>query len=530
MSLVTEAKQTAQSAVQTVMRKAIELAPDGWIPGGRPDPLVTSKHGLIGASVSRIDGPLKVKGAARFAAEFPLDGMTYAALAYSTVPKGRIATLDTRAAEAAPGVVLVMTHLNAPRLKPMPVFMSAAKAAGGNDLPIMQDDRVHWNGQPVALVLAETQEQADHAKSLIRATYEIEPATTSFEAAQAQGTEPGTFQGQPLKLTIGDADAALLAAPYKVDATYLTPRHNHNPIELHAATIAWNGDELTIHDASQAVAHTAWSVAHVFGIDEKQVHVTSPYVGGGFGSKTFWQHQILGAAASKLADRPVRIVLSREGVYRGVGGRTLTEQRVAIGAQADGRFDAIIHTGTVAMTRHNALPEPFIVATRGAYAADAFKLDVEVAYMDMLANTFMRAPGEAVGTFGLECAVDELAHKLGVDPIELRLLNEPAKDPTVGTPFSSRHVVEAWHAGADRWSHRRQIAFGNDLGYRWSLLPVTAALNQGGGDGKGDREPGDWLPPKHACTYVKASGSSAWAAPPAPTRTTGCRAARRASP
>jgi len=440
------------------MKKAIELAPDSWVPGGKPDPLSRSKHGLIGAPISRIDGPLKVQGRAKFAAEFPLEGMVYAAVAFSTVPVGRIASLDTGAAEAAPGVVLVMTYKNAPRMKNMPLFMTSEKAAGGDNLPVMQDDRIHWNGQPIAVVLAESQEQADHAKSLIRATYEGAPATTSFAKAKAQGTDPGMFQGQPLKVTIGDAEAALSASPFSVDVGYTTPRHTHNAIEPHAATLAWNGDELMVHDASQAVAHTAWSLANVFGLDEKQVRVTSPYVGGGFGSKTLWQHQVLGAAAARLAGRPVRIALSREGVYRMVGGRTITEQRVAIGAEADGRFTAIIHTGTVAMTRHNALPEPFILPTRGAYAAGSFKLDVEVATMDMLANTFMRAPGEAVGTFGLECAVDELAAKLGLDPIELRLRNEPETDPTEGTPFSSRHIVEAWRAGAERfgWSKRNK--------------------------------------------------------------------------
>ena len=456
MSIIDEAKQAAQGAAQAVMKRAVELAPESWLPGGRPDPLILHKHGLIGAPVSRIDGPLKVQGAARFAAEFPLHGMVYAALAYSTIPKGRIAGLDTSAAETAPGVVLVMTHRNAPRMKPMPLFLTAEKAVGGDDLPVMQDDRIHWNGQPVAVVLAETQEQADHAKSLIRASYEAEPATTSFAQARAEGTKPGMFMGQPLKLEIGDAEAALAAAPCKVDATYRTPRHNHNPIEPHAATLVWDGDELTVHDATQAVAHSAWSIAQVFGIDEGQVHVTSPYVGGGFGSKTLWQHQVLGAAAARLAGRPVRIALSREGVYRIVGGRTITEQRVTIGAQRDGRFDALIHTGTVAMTRHNALPEPFILPTRSAYAASSFKLDVEVAYLDMLANTFMRAPGESVGTFALESAVDELAIELGMDPIELRIRNEPDKDPTSGTPFSSRHIVEAYRAGAERfgWSRR----------------------------------------------------------------------------
>ena len=444
-----------KDAAQAVMKKAVELAPDAWIPGDKPDSLIHHKHGLIGTQVSRLDGPAKVCGAAPFAAEFPMDGMLYAALAYSTVPKGRLATLDTGGAEAAPGVVLVMTHRNSPKLKPAPAFMTAEKAAAGDDLPIMQDDQIHWNGQPIAVVLAETQEQADHAKSLVRATYETEKAATVFEEAK-KNTQPGVFQGQPLLLEIADAEKALEAAPFKVDAVYRTPRHNHNAIELHAATLGWKGDDLIVHDASQCVTHVAWSLAQVFGIEEQQVHVTSPYVGGGFGGKTLWQHHILAAAASKLARRPVRVVLSREGVYRVVGGRTLTEQRVAIGAQADGRFDALIQTGVVAMGRRNNMPEPFILPARSAYAAGSFKLDVETTRMDMLSNTFMRAPGESVGTFALECAVDELAERLGIDPVELRIRNEPEKDPTSGTAFSSRHIVEAYRTGAERfgWTER----------------------------------------------------------------------------
>jgi xanthine dehydrogenase YagR molybdenum-binding subunit len=342
-----------QAAVMAVMKKAVELAPGAWLPGGKPDPLIHHNHGLIGSPVSRVDGAFKVQGKAPFAAEFALEGMVYAALAFSTIPKGRIATLDTNAAEAAAGVVLVMTHRNAPRMKPSPVFLTADKAAGADDLPIMQDDLIHWNGQPIAIVLAETQEQADHAKSLIRATYEAEPSVTDFDKAKALPLQPGVFFGEPLKKEINDAEAALTSAPYSVDETYATPRHNHNAIEPHAATLAWHGDELIVHDASQGVVHTSWSLAEVFGLKEQQVYVTSPYVGGAFGGKCLWQHQILAAAASRIVGRPVRVALSREGVYRVVGGRTTTEQRVAIGAQADGRFDALIHTGVVAMARHN---------------------------------------------------------------------------------------------------------------------------------------------------------------------------------
>ncbi len=454
-----------KDTIQAVVKKAIALAPDSFVPGGKPDPLIHHKHGLIGAPVSRIDGPLKVSGQATFAAEFPFEGMSYAALKYSSIARGRIVEIDVSAAEAAAGVALVMTYRNAPRLKPLPAFMTQPKAVGGDDIPIMQDDQIHWNGQPVALVLADTQEQADYALSLIEVNYEAgADGITSLDAAKAKGSEPGVFMGEPLKLEIGDAEATLAAAPYKIDVRYTTPRQNHNPIELHAVTLAWKGKTLRMHDSVQAVAHEAWSIAQVFGIDEKDVHVTSPYVGGGFGSKTVWQHQVLAAAAAKLAQRPVRMTLSREGVFRVVGGRTLTEQRVALGAQADGTLDALIHTGTVAMTPHNNMPEPFILPAKSSYASRSFLLDVETVKLNMTANTFMRAPGEAVGTFGLESAIDELAHVMGMDPIELRIRNEPQKDPTTGLPFSQRGIVDAWRAGRERfgWAARGEPGMRRD--------------------------------------------------------------------
>ncbi len=238
MKIVEDAKQAVQGAAQAVMQKAIQLAPDQLMPGGRPDPLIRAQHGHVGRPISRVDGPVKVRGQAPYAAEFALDGMLYAALVFSTIARGRIATLDTGAAEAAPGVALVMTHRNAPRMAAMPLFMSSAKACGGNDLPVMQDDGIHWNGEPVALVLADTQEQADHAASLIRVTYQADAPITAMAAAKAKGTEPGTFMGQPLTYASGDADAAFAAAPHKVDAAYTTPRHSHNAIELHGVTVA----------------------------------------------------------------------------------------------------------------------------------------------------------------------------------------------------------------------------------------------------------------------------------------------------
>jgi len=435
---------------------AAGIDPESWL-AGEPDPLIR-KHGVIGAPVSRVDGPLKVQGKARFAAEVEIDGLTYAALVHSTVAHGRIARINTAAAGAAPGVILVMTYQNAPRMNPPALFGTSPSAAGPSSLPIMQDASIHWNGEAAAVVLAETQEQADHAASLVEVTYEAEPAVTSFNAAKDRAHPPASILGEPAELHKRDAEAALADAAVVVDHTYRTPRHNHNAIELHAATAAWEGETLTIHDASQLVTASASTIAGVFGLKAEQVRVISPYVGGGFGGKCLWDHQILAAAASKLAGRPVRIMLSREGVFRIVGGRTLTEQRVALGANADGPLAALIHTGVAAMTSHNDCPEQFTFPARHLYAANAIAVAQEVADMNMCPNTFMRAPGEAIGTFALESALDELADAMALDPIELRRRIEPAQDPTTGNQFSSRHLVEAYAQGAERFGWDRRSA------------------------------------------------------------------------
>lgn len=475
MSVLKDTYEMAKGTVQGVMQKAIALAPDAWIPGGTPDPLIREQHGHTGKPVSRIDGPLKVAGKAPFSAEFPLEGMLYAAVAFSTIARGRIIAIDSAAAESAPGVALVMTHENVPTMKPMPLFMTSELAAGGNSLPIM-DPVIHWNGQPVAVVLAATQEQADHAKSLIHVTYDTDAAVTTLETARANGTDIAEFQGQPMRMVVGEPEDELARAPHKVDNVYRTPRHNHNAIELHGCTVAWEGDRLRVHDASQAVAHHAWTLGAIFDIAAENVHVTSPFVGGGFGGKTLWYHQPLAAAASRLAGVPVRLNLSREGVYRTVGGRTLTEQRVALGADADGSFTALIHTGSTIMTRHNAMPEPFITGSMSSYASATRHLEVRVGYMDMLANTFMRAPGEAPGTFALESAIDELAHAMGMDPIELRMKNEPERDPTTDLPFSQRDVEKAYRMGAEAFGRAARQAPGARREGEWLVgLGVATA-------------------------------------------------------
>jgi xanthine dehydrogenase YagR molybdenum-binding subunit len=408
----------------------------------------------VGQPLSRVDGVLKVRGRARFAAEVPFRNLAYAALTCSTIAKGRITSIDSTDAQSAPGVLLVLTHENAPKLDDVTSFPEGATAS---TLTPLRDGRVHWNGQPVALVLAETQEQADHAAKLIRVTYQEERANLSLSPDRAK--PPKSIVGEPTTVNIGDAEAALGAAEVRVDNIYRTPRENHAAIELHALTCAWENDSLIVHDATQWVHATQATLAKVFGLPPEKVRVLSPFVGGGFGNKLVWDHHIFAIAAAKVSGRAVRMVLSREGVFRITGGRTLTEQRVALGANADGTLKALIHTGSAGMTAHNNCPEQFTFPARHLYASETFLLSQKIVELDMVANSWMRAPGESVGTFALESAIDELAHELKMDPVELRARLEPKKDPTSKLPFSERSIVEAYRRGAERfgWSKRSPV-------------------------------------------------------------------------
>ena len=439
------------SLLQDAMKFAVRLMPDK-----APDPLIGTQKS-VGQPLSRLDGALKVMGRARFSAEVPFENLAYAAVVYSSIARGRIRSIDRAAAEAAPGVLLVMTYENAPRLPAPPLMMADPVGAAGSSLPVMQDSSIHWNGEPVAVVVADTQEQADHAAHLVCVTYDVQQANVAFDRLKATAKPPKDILGEPAKVEVGDAEAALAAAPFRVDGVYRTPRHNHAAMEMHAVTVAWTGDSLLVHDTSQLVNLTRATLAKVFDVAEEKVRVLSPFVGGGFGNKGVWSHHVLAVAAARVTGRPVRLVVSREGVFRATGGRTLTEQRVALGAKTDGTLSALIHTGVTGMTSHNNCPEQFTFPARHLYASETMLLSQEIIELDMVANTFMRAPGESVGTFALESALDELAEKLSLDPVELRRRIEPEKDPTSGLAFSSRHLVEAYRRGAEQfgWDRRK---------------------------------------------------------------------------
>jgi len=447
-----------QNAIVGSVRTALGYVPSSWLPGGTPDPLI-DRRVTLGTQQSRVDGPDKVKGAARFAAEVPMERLLYATCVHSTIARGKISELDIAAAEAAPGVALVMTHRNAPKMAlPPPIGLTNLKAAGNNILPVMQDPDIRWNGQAVAVVLAETQEQADHAASLVAVRYEAAVARTRFSEAKAHARTPDSLMIEKNRLKKGDVKAAVQTAAGSVDAIYRTPWHNHNPIEPNAATISWDGDRLTVHDATQMLNGTAGSLAKVFGLKESQVYVSSPFVGGGFGGKALWDHQILGAAAARLAGRPVRIALSRAGMHRLIGGRSQTEQRVALSAGADGKLTGLLHHGFSVKLPHGTCDETFTLSARSLYASESYDIVQHTLELDVLANTFMRGHGEAVGTYAIECAMDELANELGIDPVELRRRNIGDRDPVTGAPHSQSDPMLAYDLGAERFGWKRRPA------------------------------------------------------------------------
>ncbi len=440
---------------------------------------------FIGQPVSRVDGRQKVTGAARYAAEFDLPRQAHGAIVRSTVANGRIASIDSAAAERGPGVVAVLTHRNAPRL-PYSPHKGAVDPQVGERLHVLQDDRVSHQGQPIALVIADTVEQARHAAALVRVTYTPESWTTDItRVAPVQPTQQKTDQGEvrPPATRRGDPEGALASAEVKVEQTYIHPRENHNPIEMHATIAAWDGDRLTLWDKTQWVHNTAEEIAAVFGIPAQNVRVISPFVGGAFGSSLrTWPHVTLAALGARAAGRPVKVMLSRREMYYGVGYRPHTVQQVALGASRDGRLAAIMHDGYQETSTYEEFSEALLNASRFLYSCPNVDTRHRLARMNVHTPTYMRAPGEASGVFALESAMDELAVALNMDPVELRLLNEPERDEFKKLPFSSRSTRACYRAAAERfgWSRRsaqpRSMRDGRLL-IGWGMATATYPMN-----------------------------------------------------
>jgi xanthine dehydrogenase YagR molybdenum-binding subunit len=436
------------SVIQSVMETIAKALPDK-----KEDPLIARK-GYVGQPYDRVDGQVKVQGEARFTAEFKVENIAYAVPVYSTIAKGQIRRINSGPAEEAPGVLAVLTHQNIPRMKAPPIvdFHNIGKGFALSDLPIMQNADVHWDGEPVAIVVAETLERAEHAASLVSVEYDVDSPEVSFEDAKARAFVPKDILGEPPEIKIGDANKAFAEADLSVGHVYRTPRYNHNAIEPHATIAVWDDHGgVAVFDATQSVNLTAHTLAYIFDLKVENVRVVAPFLGGGFGGKIGWSNTPLCVAAAKAVNRPVKLVLSREGTFRMIGGRTLSEQNVTLGARKDGRLTALIHTGLTATIPSGRYAEQCTFPPRHLYAAPDLYVGQKIVYLDTVANTWMRAPGESIGTFALESAMDELAHELRMDPIELRRINEPEKDPTKGTEFSSRHLTEAYRSGAEKF-------------------------------------------------------------------------------
>ena len=413
----------------------------------------------VGAPVSRIEGHLKVTGAAAYSSDTVLPGMTYAVIVQSTIARGRITGVDADEVAALPGVLAILTHENAPRLRPNLVpQIGAGRWSLGRDFRPLQDDRVRFAGQPVAVVVAETFEQAMDAAARLPVSYEEEPAETDLRQAMATGDvyTPKPRLGKA-DYARGDAALAFANAAVRVDHEYGTPPQTNNPLGLFATVAAWDDDKLTLYDANQYTQGVAKSAAKVLGLAGEDVRVISPFVGGAFGSGLrAWPHPWLAAMAAKQVGRPVKLVLSRDLMYTAVGRRAQTVQRVALGAEADGRLLAIVHHATHDTSRDENFVEALTGASRSLYSCPNVETKYRAARVDRSTPSYMRCPGESETLFALECAMDELAIALDMDPIALRQRNNATMNEENDRPWSSKSLSECYARGAElfAWSRR----------------------------------------------------------------------------
>ncbi|MHB1951480.1 MAG: xanthine dehydrogenase family protein molybdopterin-binding subunit [Acidiferrobacteraceae bacterium] len=401
----------------------------------------------------RIDGHAKVTGEARYTGDFRFEAMAHAVVVSSTIARGRIQALDIRRAQSSPGVLAVLTHENAPALYP---DEGAVGGKPGEQMLPLSGPRIHYAGQPVAVVIAERVEQAEAAALRLDITYAVETPDMDLATATAR-SHPDMAIGEPLQSDRGDAPAALAASGVVVEAAYTTPYESHNPIETSASIAVWAGDRLTLYDSTQAIVATRNVVAHRLGLSAEQVTIRCPYVGGGFGCKGFvWHQPVLAALAARLTARPVRLVLSRAQMFTLVGHRPRTIQRIRLGADRNGQLQAIEHLTMSSTSQVDEFVETCGYATRLLYACPNVRIRHEIVALNTGTPGPMRAPGKASGLFALESAMDEMAVNLGIDPLELRVRNDAKRHPGDGRPWSGKHLLECYRRGAERfgWAER----------------------------------------------------------------------------
>jgi len=411
----------------------------------------------IGQALSRVDGRLKVTGAARYTADVPVADAVHGAIVHSAIARGRTVSIDTAAAGEAPGVLALFTHRNMPRMNPTPKPWSHLHPHGQSYLPL-QDDEIHYAGQPIALVIAKTLDQATHAGTLIKVAYDAQQPVVFGSQTAREAVDPPQFLW-PVASSVGDADAAIASAALRIERTYATADRHHNQMEPHATTAVWDaGGTLTLYETTQHIFGAQELLAIVFGLPPEKINVVSHFLGGGFGGKAYvWPHTLLAALAAKVLDRPVRLQLARAQMYSMVGHQAATIQTIALGADNNGKLLGIRHESISPTPVFDNYIEYAALSTRSLWGASGgIATNHKIVHVNRNTPTAMRAPHEALGHFALESAMDELAYETGVDPVALRLLNDTAIDPLSGRPFSTRAMRRCLTEGAARFGWEKR--------------------------------------------------------------------------
>ena len=410
-------------------------------------------------SLARVDAHGKVTGTVHYGADRVPPGLAHAALAVATIGRGRIVRIDTAAAQAVPGVRLVLTHLDPGELTAAGYLM-----AGGYALQSLQPllgDHVAYRGQPIAVVVADTLPAAAEAAALVRAEYEAEPVSVELDSEGAETVEQAAAIPLPMfaDVNVGDADGVFADCPVQVDAVFDCPPQHPVPMELIGCVAEWDGDTLTVHEGTQNADAVRHGLAAQLGIDAAQVRVISPYVGGAFGNKNSLQpHTSLAAVAARRLGRPVKLVLPRAQMFDGASFRPASRHRIRIGATRCGQLRAAIHEADQQTSRHDLFPASYTAMTSRLYGIPNFRGRQRLVRTDVQTPGFMRAPYEHPAAFAFECAIDEVAYATGQDPVDLRLSNDTAADPVTGQPFSSRHLADCLRRGADRFGWAKRTA------------------------------------------------------------------------
>lgn len=410
----------------------------------------------VGQPLDRVDGRLKVTGGAKYAAEFAVPNVAHAVIVQSTIASGTIVSIDGNAALAMPGVLALLTPDNAVKLKPSKPHEQTITA------PLLQDRTIFFNGQHVAVVVAETLERAQAASAKVVVRYKEGEALVDMASALSQAYAPKNFRNgqRPPDSSRGNPEADFDNAQVKVEANYSTPIEHHNPMEPHATIAAWQGEQLTVWTATQGITGAQKTMSELFGLEPSQVRIICPYVGGGFGCKgNTWPPAVLAAMASKAVGRPVKLVLSRAQMYTSNGYRPRTIQTIRVAANSDGSIVSLRHTGysQMSMPDLGEFSEPFALPSEFLYAVPSVAVSHKLVAVNQPLPTYMRAPGEAPGMYALEAALDELSYALRMDPIELRLKNYAEIDLHENKPFSNKKLRECYERGAERfgWSQRK---------------------------------------------------------------------------